>query len=43
MDARADGQIYVLNTVRDLATVLSPDGNDLGRVTTPKGAWRVAG
>ncbi|MFQ5459689.1 MAG: hypothetical protein ACE5EL_02730, partial [Anaerolineae bacterium] len=43
VDAGPDGRIYVLDTLRDLVQVLDADGNDLGRVTTPKDAWRVAG
>jgi uncharacterized protein YegL len=43
VDAGPGGRIYVLDTLGDRVQVLSPTGDDLGLVPTPKDAWRVAG
>lgn len=43
VDAGPTGRIYVLDTLNDRVQVYGPDLVDLGKVATPKDAWRVAG
>ena len=43
VDAGPTGRIYVLDTLNDRVQVYGPDLADLGKVPTPKDAWRVAG
>ncbi len=42
MDAGPDGRILVLDGLNDRVQVFDAEGRDLGRLDTPKDAWRVA-